>query len=148
MSLVVRRFIEADAVAMGQLLSVMGYPAADGATMLRRLCQLESGAPFAIFVAEQDGVVIGWVHVGRVFQSASEGYAEVFLLAVDEAHQGLGIGRQLLEHAEQWVRESFGTLRIRLGSGVHRSEAHGFYQHLGYEKRPSFVFQKQLQAIG
>jgi ribosomal protein S18 acetylase RimI-like enzyme len=148
MSALVRPYRHDDADAMGALLSVMGYPADDGETMLERLRQLESGAPFAIYVAELVGAVVGWVHVGRVFQSASEGYAEVFLLVVDSAHQGSGIGRQLLERAEQWVCDTCGALRIRLGSGVHRTEAHGFYQHLGYEKRPSFVFQKQLRANG
>jgi GNAT superfamily N-acetyltransferase len=134
----------ADAAAMGRLLPALGYEAVDEMTMATRLQRLAEGGPCAVLVAEQQGAVVGWVHAGQILHTASEGFVEVHALLVAQDCQGQGIGRLLLAQVEQWVTKHFGNYRIRLGSGVHRTEAHGFYQHLGYDKRPSFMFWKRM----
>ena len=78
----------------------------------------------------------------------NEGGWDVVSLAVAPELQGRGIGKQLLAAVEERVRADSGTF-VRLNSRVERTDAHGFYEHLGYtcdklQKR----FIKRLGDIG
>jgi len=46
--------------------------------------------------------------------------------------QGNGIGRALLAAVEGLARDGGGAF-VRLNSRVERVQAHGFYEHLGYD---------------
>jgi GNAT superfamily N-acetyltransferase len=59
-------------------------------------------------------------------------YAEVGGLVVDENHRGRGIGRILMQHAEQWARGR-GCETVCVRSNVVRERAHVFYQGIGYD---------------
>jgi GNAT superfamily N-acetyltransferase len=63
------------------------------------------------------------------------------LVVADEA-QGHGIGRMLVEAAEQWCRKQ-GCQIIEVTSNDRRAAAHAFYRHMGYE-RSSIRFFKKL----
>lgn len=63
-------------------------------------------------------------------------------LVVDEKAQGHGIGRLLVEAAEQWCRER-GCKLVEVTSNDRRTAAHAFYRHMGYE-RTSMRFAKTL----
>ena len=63
-------------------------------------------------------------------------------LVVDEKAQGHGIGRMLVEAAEQWCRERDCKL-VEVTSNDRRTAAHAFYRHMGYE-RTSLRFAKKL----
>ena len=68
----------------------------------------------------------------------------VIALAVLPGAQGRGIGRRLLEACEGHVRASGGTF-VRLNSRMERTEAHGFYEHLGYAcPKVQKYFRKRL----
>ncbi len=63
---------------------------------------------------------------------------------VHAAARRQGIGRRLIEEAEHWAG-AHGYLDIRLRSGLHRTEAHAFYQAIGYQlAKTSHLFQKLL----
>ncbi|MHB8963030.1 MAG: GNAT family N-acetyltransferase [Saccharofermentanales bacterium] len=55
-------------------------------------------------------------------------------LVVDKNYRNLGVGRQLMESAEQWARQT-GSIGVRLVSGFSREEAHRFYIACGYHLR-------------
>ena len=57
--------------------------------------------------------------------------ANVLGLSVKKEFQKMGIGRALLEAAENWAREN-GIKMMRLNSGINRTDAHQFYKHLDY----------------
>ncbi|MGB9593658.1 MAG: GNAT family N-acetyltransferase, partial [Anaerolineae bacterium] len=98
----------------------------------------------AVFVAEAEGVVVGWVHVYAVATLESPAHAEIGGLVVDEAHRGRGIGRALMERAEAWAR-GMGLHTVRLRSNVIRAEAHAFYERIGYAPvKTQKVFAKRL----
>ncbi len=81
---------------------------------------------FEVTVAELDGEIAGLVAVG------TDG--EGFLLenvAVDPAHQGTGIGRALLEHAEGAARRA-GYDSIYLYTHELMSENLALYERIGY----------------
>jgi GNAT superfamily N-acetyltransferase len=44
------------------------------------------------------------------------------------------VGRALVSTVERWARDQ-GASRLSLTSGLHRAEAHRFYEHLGYEEK-------------
>ncbi|WP_269531635.1 GNAT family N-acetyltransferase [Chitinimonas sp. BJYL2] len=143
--LATRPFAQADAKAVSGLLDQLGYPVESESQVLARYADLAGDDKQAVLVAECAGKVVGLIHMARVYLLASDGYVEVHALVVDEAARGMGVGARLLDAAEVWTQR-FGNLRVRLGSGVHRLEAHRFYEHLGYTKRPGFTFEKRLTA--
>jgi GNAT superfamily N-acetyltransferase len=63
-------------------------------------------------------------------------------LIVSKNVQGHGIGRMLVEAAEQWMRKA-GCELVEVTSNDRRAEAHAFYRHMGYE-RTSIRFAKKL----
>jgi GNAT superfamily N-acetyltransferase len=63
-------------------------------------------------------------------------------LVVAEEAQGHGIGRMLVEAAEQWMRRK-GCKLVEVTSNDSRAEAHAFYRHMGFE-RTSIRFAKNL----
>ena len=52
-------------------------------------------------------------------------------LAVRESCRGKGIGKVLMDAAENWAKE-IGATGVRLNSGATRTNAHDFYRHIGY----------------
>jgi len=85
-------------------------------------------------VALVDGTVIGFA-AGHLFSpyELDRPVAELTSLVVDEAHRGSGAGRVLVAACEQWARD-VGALRISVGTAFRRTDAHAFYERLGYEQ--------------
>jgi glucosamine-phosphate N-acetyltransferase len=63
-------------------------------------------------------------------------------LVVDAEYRGHEIGRKLLARLVTLAREK-GCRAMELDSAFHRSDAHGFYEKLGFEKR-AFLFSKSF----
>ncbi|MBP5601654.1 MAG: GNAT family N-acetyltransferase [Treponema sp.] len=77
------------------------------------------------------GSVIGYIHVERYDVLYFESMANILGLSVFKAYHKMGIGKALLFAAEAWAKQN-GIKMMRLNSGSNRTDAHGFYQHLGY----------------
>jgi GNAT superfamily N-acetyltransferase len=119
-----------DAEAVARLSDQLGYPSTREETT-RRLLQVNGQSGHAVYVAEGDGRLIGWVHVYVNHSLLADLPAEVAGLVVDENYRGHGLGRVLMERAELWAQEH-GCRSVRLRSNVLRSRAHIFYERLGY----------------
>jgi GNAT superfamily N-acetyltransferase len=63
-------------------------------------------------------------------------------LVVAKEAQRHGLGRMLVEAAEDWMRKK-GCQLVEVTSNDRRAEAHAFYRHMGYE-RSSIRFFKTL----
>lgn len=85
----------------------------------------------AVFVAVADGGVVGYIHIERYDVLYFETMANVLGLSVFKAYHKMGIGKALLFAAEDWARQN-NIKMMRLNSGMNRTDAHGFYEHLGY----------------
>lgn len=86
-----------------------------------------------LFIAVIDGKPVGLVAVrpdADYFTGHLRAYIE--LLAVAEHAGGKGIGRALMEHAEQWARQE-GCLEAVLDVFADNASAIAFYRRLGYE---------------
>ena len=143
-SLTIRPMTDADALAVS-LLSAQLSEQIPAAEITERLALLCSSGDHGCFVAAQDGVVIGWVDVFRVHMLISPRFfAEIGGLVVDVNARRQGAGRALMAQAEAWAREH-GYAEVRLRSGLHRTEAHEFYQSIGYQlTKTSHMFRKSL----
>jgi GNAT superfamily N-acetyltransferase len=109
----------------------LGYPSSQEQVQ-RRLHQIRQRGDHAVYVAERaDGRVVGWVHVLIRPLLVAELHVEIGGLVVDKDHHGHGIGRLLMEQAEQWAREK-GCGAVYLRSNVIRKDAHAFYERIGY----------------
>lgn len=88
----------------------------------------------AVLVAERDGAVIGCLSMSlmRVLHRPAP-VGRISMMVVDEASRSRGIGAQLVRAAEQALAGQ-GCYMVEVTSNVRRTEAHRFYEKLGYEK--------------
>lgn len=137
----VRRAIETDSAALAALSTQLGYPT-QPAEAAERLAAL--GDAGAVLVAEEDGAVLGWIHVCGIRFFQSPPFAEIGGLVVDEAARGKGIGRLLVAAAVRWAAEQgYGKIRVR--SNVIREDAHRFYEREGFRRiKAQAVFDRKL----
>jgi ribosomal protein S18 acetylase RimI-like enzyme len=94
-------------------------------------------------VATLDKKIVGMCGIGRrvvIHRPAPLG--RITALVVAKEAQGHGIGRMLVDAAEEWMRKG-GCKLVEVTSNDTRTEAHAFYRHLGYE-RSSIRFFKKL----
>jgi GNAT superfamily N-acetyltransferase len=64
-------------------------------------------------------------------------------VCVDSNCRGKGIGHIMMEFANDWVIKHHGN-RMELTSGNQRLAAHKLYMDLGFEKRDSSIFRKEI----
>ena len=136
---------EADAEAVAELSEQLGYPIAADAVRVR-LAQFVTNADHVVVVAERGGQVCGWVHA-HVQQSIelAEPRGEVMGLVVSRDVRRAGLGRLLMQRAEQWARERGLDLMV-LRSNVQRPESHAFYPAIGYEHfKTQAAYRKRLR---
>lgn len=86
-----------------------------------------------LLMLEQDGTVIGTLTVYVVTNLSHGGkpFALVENVVVDEAVQGGGHGRRLMDEAERIARAA-GCYKVTLTSNRRRAPAHAFYERLGF----------------
>jgi GNAT superfamily N-acetyltransferase len=141
-TLKIRKATTDDAPAVAQLSGQLGYPVEEPVMRerLERFLQLEE---HAVFVAETIEVV-GWIH-GAEYELLEVGrHAEIWGLVVADGQRGKGVGRQLIDAAEQWAR-SRGLDEISFRSNVIRPESHPFYDRLGFTRyKTQHAYRKRL----
>jgi GNAT superfamily N-acetyltransferase len=132
LSLLVREARLSDAPQLAPLCRQLGYPSTVN-EVETRLKQIQGQPDHMVFVAQQtDGTLAGFLDVFVMRTVESNARAEVGGLVVDEACRSLGIGRLLMERAEDWARRQ-GCKEIGLRSNVIRKRAHTFYENIGYK---------------
>jgi GNAT superfamily N-acetyltransferase len=125
-----RRDIEA---ARGLLAQLTGYEMTPD-EMRDRLDFAEASPVDWLFVCEVDGAVRGVLgfRLREQLERVSR-YGEVYLIVADAQVRRQGVGRVMMDFAEQFARTQ-GCIGTWLVSGFKReAEAHRFYERLGYE---------------
>jgi GNAT superfamily N-acetyltransferase len=82
-------------------------------------------AHHSVFLAEREDAILGF------YALVVEGEADLDLMFVSDAAQGLGVGRALFGHVKDTARER-GITRIRIGS---HPPAAAFYERMGAIRR-------------
>jgi ribosomal protein S18 acetylase RimI-like enzyme len=91
-----------------------------------------------ILAAREDGRIVGTVMAGY---DGHRGW--LYYVAVSAAHRGTGLGRALVEAAEQWLAAQ-GARVIRLMVRGENKAVTAFYEALGYEDGEMIVMGKRL----
>jgi GNAT superfamily N-acetyltransferase len=128
----IRDAIVEDYGTIAHLLGELGYPSMpDG--VRQRLARLLPREDTRVFVAERSASILGALGLHRmpVLTSVSD-IAMIIALAVTEEARRTGVGRRLVERAEDEAR-LWRCGRIMVTSAERRTEAHAFYERLGYQ---------------
>lgn len=91
---------------------------------------------YAIYVAESgEGRIAGTFGLLVMDKLAHNGKPSGLVedVVVDESLRGQGIGRAMMHFAMEYCR-SRGCYKLALSSNLKRTEAHGFYETLGFRK--------------
>lgn len=134
----------------------------DGGRTSPELLQKDLHNPqVALFVAEQDGQILGCAKVSRIATSV----CDFGLFAVDPNTQSRGLGKLLLAHGEQVALTQFAAHTLEIQVLEHRPELVAFYERrgfaptgewepfdfddaaFGHAKRPSLRFQTFQKAL-
>jgi RimJ/RimL family protein N-acetyltransferase len=142
MSLVVRRARPEDAAALVELAVAVGSE--PEAWLLntdswrsvgeerRYIRALKRHPDAAVFVAEDEGTIVGRLSVARDPHRASHHVADLGLM-VAAGHRRRGIGRALLEQAVEWARDA-GIRKLELHVFPWNEPAIRLYEQFGYER--------------
>ncbi len=97
------------------------------------------GPDACVFVAEQDGQVVGYVYAGlepMSWKELRDAAGFIHDVAVDESHRSRGIGEALVERASDWLREH-GAPRVLLWTAQRNAAAQRLFVRLGF--RPTMI---------
>jgi ribosomal protein S18 acetylase RimI-like enzyme len=108
-------------------------PAADIALARR-------GPNSTILVGREDEKIVASAMVGH------EGHRGwVYYVAVDLDRRGQGLGRSIMNAAEDWLRQA-GIAKLQLLVRQDNAKASAFYETIGYDEAPVTVFAKWLDG--
>jgi GNAT superfamily N-acetyltransferase len=147
--IIIRRATEEDVPAMGRLgaLLMRTHYAFDSRRFLPPGSNPETGygrfllsqlgqEDMAIFVAERDGVVIGYVLAGLEplsWKELRDACGFIHDVVVAESGRRLGAASRLLEVAIEWLR-SRGAPRVMLWTADQNMGAHRLFERLGFRR--------------
>lgn len=97
------------------------------------------GAHSTVLVGELAGRVAATAMVG---EDGHRGW--VHYVAADPAHQGIGLGRAMMDAAENWLAQR-GVWKVQLLIREDNAPVKQFYEHLGYRDTHSVCFQKIIE---
>jgi GNAT superfamily N-acetyltransferase len=136
-----------DAPALVELVGQLGYPSTllDVEDRLERLLARPLVHRLVVATRPEDGDrLLGVVHASRRELIESEDHVEISGLIVAEGARGSGVGKVLVSAAERWARD-MGLRIMRVRSNVLRTEAHAFYQRMGFRVlKQQVAFIKEL----
>jgi GNAT superfamily N-acetyltransferase len=142
----IRAITRADLPALIPLLNQLDRPGTPPLDLERAeeiFARLERYPDYRVFIAEQGGQAVGTYSLLIMDNLGHRGtpIGIVECVAVDSEHRGHGIGRLLMHHAMGECREA-GCYKLALSSNVVRTDAHAFYDALGFKRHGiSFVVE-------
>jgi ribosomal protein S18 acetylase RimI-like enzyme len=140
----IRQMKPEDTAAVAMLTTQLGYPSTED-EIRRRYDLIKDRWDARLFVAQHAGArIVGWIHVQATYMLEADARAAIWGLVVSEKARGTGVGRRLVEAAEEWALMR-GLSVIVVNSNYLRLEAQGFYEHLGYKvTKTQNAFRKNL----
>jgi len=139
----IREVTLSDAPEIARLTVQLGY-AADPDTIRGRLASITGRRDQLVLVAVLENQIVGWLQADASEVLESGWRVEIVGLIVDESCRRRGVGRRLVERAEQWATE-IGAEAVVVRSNTKRVESHRFYPALGYTaSKTQAVYRKPL----
>lgn len=117
-----------------------------GAYLTGRIGAREALPEFAMFVAEDAGVVVGFVAGHRTTRHGCQG--ELQWMNVARSHQGRGIAGKLLAAMAAWFVEE-GAVRVCADVELDNAAARAFYaKHGAVDLKPSWMVWEDVRVVG
>src|SRR6516165_9372585 len=131
MTMTIREMEAADIAVCRMLLSQLGYDLSLQ-EVKRRYEAIKQKQDHEVFVGEQDGQVVALMHLYE--RPAFDKPPEVIVqaLVIDQNWRGTGVGKAMMNIAERWALDR-GFSSVVLTSSLSRSDAHSFYNRIGYK---------------
>lgn len=108
------------------------YPLDKSLNQLRKILNDPNHHFLALYQNDFDHKILGYVHAEIYEEIYADPSLNVLALAVSSDSQKSGIGTQLMGWLEDQALKN-GLTNIRLNSGMSRTAAHNFYEHIGYK---------------
>ena len=133
----------ADVPVITALLAQLGYPVPESEIAARLDALIQLGPPDRVVVGESGGQVraVMTLHLTPELHRAKP-IGRVTALVVADGARGQGLGALMMAEAERILRDD-GAGLLEVTSNMRRTDAHRFYERLGYSKT-SFRFAKEL----
>lgn len=111
----------------------VNFPSCEFNTELFKKLLLNSSKrhPECVKIAEDNGKVVGYIWF-KVIDSAMGKFGRMEHLFVDEAYREKGLGRKLVEEAEEHFRKQ-GVKKVKLTVTTTNETAISLYKDMGYE---------------
>ena len=125
------------------LTNQLGYPSS-----FEKVCQIVdlvlNHNDHQIYVAEIEDELASYVHLVCTMRISSDPFVEIAALVVHEDYRNRGIGKLILQAAQNWTIEK-GYQKIRIRSNIIRQEAQGFFRQQGFSQiKTQNVFVKSI----
>ena len=130
MKITIREMTADDVKAVNVLSNQLGYSLTIEQTLQNINTVLQSKDHTA-FVAEYEDKIVGWIGASQAIMIEVMPHCEINGLVIDQDHRGMGIGKLLIDKVKRWAMEKNNT-KIGLHCNVKKTEAHLFYEHLGF----------------
>lgn len=137
-NITIRPAQQQDVPALASLMTELGYPTSTE-SMQQRFALLQPNPDYTTWLAVDAGEVAGMIGLLKNYYFEKDGiYVRIGALVVSAQHRNKGIGKLLVQKAEEWAVE-LGAHDILVNSGnrEERKVAHAFYQQLGYALKTS-----------
>ncbi|MDZ7959217.1 MAG: GNAT family N-acetyltransferase [Aulosira sp. DedQUE10] len=133
-----------DAARIAVLCEQLGYSAM-AQQIEQRLVRIQDKKSHVVYVATlANDYIIGWAHAHTCDLIIIPNQTLLFGLVVDEDYRHAGIGRTLMQYIEEWAA-LVGCEGIILRSNIKRTEAHIFYEKIGYTNtKQQMTFYKKI----
>jgi ribosomal protein S18 acetylase RimI-like enzyme len=133
-----------DADGISQVSSCLGYIQSSREESKKRLEAVLASDTDIVWIYEEGTKIKGWIHLFVAIRLASEKFAEIGGLVVDQSYQRSGIGRKLVETAIKWSEQNNLSLRVRCNS--EREGAKNFYKSLGFKVQKTQIVHEQTSS--
>ena len=135
-----RQAVTNDASALADLLTQLGYPGTAD-FMVSKLNAIANDAAAACWVVETNKQVVGFLSLHIIPQLALAGdFARISYFCIDETARSHGVGKALLQQAEEHAREQRCD-RMEVYCHQRRVDAHRFYVREGFAESPKYFIK-------
>lgn len=133
-----------DMESIATLTGELGYEVTSEEVVARLFSILNEPKHMVYIAASANGETLGWIHVYVNFTLMKDASGELGGLVVETNVRNQGIGKLLLNKAEDWALDR-GCRSFIVRTKSTRSDAHRFYEHSGYQLwKDQKVFVKRL----
>jgi GNAT superfamily N-acetyltransferase len=141
----IREFQLTDLEELTDLTSQLGY-ATTVQQMTARMNDIMKHTNYWTFVALANDKVVGYIGLNKNYSWEQDGeHLRVQALVVDYSYRKLGVGKKLMDSAEQFARQNnIGVILLNCGNREERQAAHRFYASIGFNSK-STGYVKRLE---